>query len=87
MRKPIDTIVVLPYRLCEGAPFGLRAKFKLNLAGLLPEKQLREALRGAIKLGDARWAAVHRLIGSLDRVTCRCGAATGMARNMGMARP
>ena len=45
MRKLTGKIYVYPFRLCEGAPFVLRAKLRLRLAGLLPDKRVREALQ------------------------------------------
>jgi len=44
MREMTGKIYVYPFRLCEGAPFVLRAKLKLHLAALLPDKRVREAL-------------------------------------------
>ena len=35
MRKLTGKIYVYPFRLCEGAPYVLRAKLQLRLAGLL----------------------------------------------------
>ncbi|MEI8373278.1 MAG: hypothetical protein WCJ35_10655 [Planctomycetota bacterium] len=45
MRELTGKIYVYPFRLCDGAPFVLRAKFRLRLAGLLPDKRIREVLQ------------------------------------------
>jgi hypothetical protein len=44
MRELTGPIFVYPFRLCEGAPFVLRAKLRLHLANLLPDKHVREVL-------------------------------------------
>lgn len=44
MRKLTGKIYVYPFRLCEGSPFVLRAKLRLHLANLLPDKRVREVL-------------------------------------------
>jgi len=49
MRQMTGKIYVYPFRLCEGAPFVLRAKLKLHLAALLPDKRLREALEKPLR--------------------------------------
>jgi hypothetical protein len=45
MCKLTGKIYVYPFRLCEGAPFVLRAKLRLQLANLLPHKRVREVLQ------------------------------------------
>ena len=45
MRALTGKIYVYPFRLCEGAPFVLRAKLRLHLANLLPDKRVREVLQ------------------------------------------
>ncbi len=45
MRKIVKDLHVFPYRLCDGKDFVLRATMRLQLANLLPEKRLQEAMR------------------------------------------
>jgi hypothetical protein len=45
MRRIIKELHVFPYRLCDGKDFVLRARFRLQLANLLPEKRLQDAMR------------------------------------------
>ena len=49
MRELTGEIYVYPFRLCEGAPFVLRAKLRLRLAGLLPDKRVREVLQSPLE--------------------------------------
>jgi hypothetical protein len=44
MRELTGKIFVYPFRLCEGTPFVLRAKLRLRLAALLPDKRVRGVL-------------------------------------------
>jgi hypothetical protein len=46
MRTLISRITIFPYRLCDGAPIVLRAKFDLSLANLFSSKSLSENRRG-----------------------------------------
>ena len=45
MQRIIKELHVFPYRLCDGKDFVLRARFRLQLANLLPEKRLQDAMR------------------------------------------
>jgi len=44
MRSLIPKIIVFPFRLCDGGRVVLRAKFRLQLAGLHPDPRVREVL-------------------------------------------
>lgn len=44
MRTLVGKIFVFPYRLCDGGDVVLRARVRLVVANLLPEKRLQEAL-------------------------------------------
>ncbi|HEV3343314.1 MAG TPA: recombinase family protein [Pirellulales bacterium] len=48
MHELIKKIVVFPYRLCDGGPVVLRAKFRLRLAPLLPPAQRLAALESKL---------------------------------------
>jgi hypothetical protein len=48
MRGLTGKIFVYPFRYCNGSTYVLRAKFELRLAGLLPDKRVREALQGPL---------------------------------------
>lgn len=45
MRKLVPRIVVFPVRLCDGGAMVLRAKFRLEIANLLPDRSTAELLR------------------------------------------
>jgi len=45
MRKLAPKILVFPYRLCDGGGIVLRARFRLELGNLLPNRQAAAALR------------------------------------------
>ena len=49
MRKLVPRIVVFPHQLLDGGKVELRARFKLNLAGMLTGERLREALTGPLE--------------------------------------
>lgn len=49
MRKLVPRIVVFPYQLVDGGKVELRARFKLNLAGMLADERLREVLSGLLE--------------------------------------
>jgi hypothetical protein len=44
IRELMGKIYVYPFRLCDGAPFVLRAKVRLQMANPLPDKRAREVL-------------------------------------------
>jgi hypothetical protein len=44
MRAIIPKVVVFPYRLCVGGRVVLRAKFRLRVSNLLPEKRIQQVL-------------------------------------------
>ena len=48
MRGLTGNIFVYPFRYCAGSTYVLRAKFQLRLAGLLPDKRVREVLQGPL---------------------------------------
>jgi site-specific DNA recombinase len=49
MRRLIGRITVFPYRLCDGGHIVLRARFQLNLAGMLEDDCLKEVLRAPLE--------------------------------------
>ena len=49
IRELAGKIYVYPFRLCDGAPFVLRAKVRLQMANLLPDMRLQEILEQPLK--------------------------------------
>jgi len=44
MQRMTPRIVVFPHRLCDGGRLVLRARFRFNVAGMIAEERLRDAL-------------------------------------------
>ena len=49
MRCLIPRVVVFPHRLCDGGHIVLRSRFRLCLAGLLPDQNVREVLASPLE--------------------------------------
>jgi hypothetical protein len=49
MRRLVPSIVVFLYRLCDGGAVVLRARLKVRLADLLPDRRAADVLRGPLE--------------------------------------
>jgi hypothetical protein len=49
MQRLVPRIVVFPYQLCDGGRPVLRAQFRMNVAGIIPEGRLREAVHASLE--------------------------------------
>ena len=49
MQRLVPRIVVFPYQLCDGGRPVLRARFRMNVAGMIPEGRLREAVHTSLE--------------------------------------
>jgi hypothetical protein len=79
MRKLVSHVVVFPVRLCDGDKVVMRAKLRLHLASLLPDKRAAELLRqplsnriAEVDLFDPTQRVKHRA----QIVTARAGGKT-----------
>tara|TARA_R110002072_G_scaffold301976_1_gene483171 strand:- start:2064 stop:2708 length:645 start_codon:yes stop_codon:yes gene_type:complete len=49
IQRLVPRIVVFPHELCDGGRPVLRARFRMNVAGMIPEGRLREAVHASLE--------------------------------------